>query len=167
MKYFAYGSNLLPERLLRRIPAARLLTTASLPGHQLCFHKRGGDESGKCDAMFTGRPSDCVLGAIYDISIADREVLDRVEGPGYRTVETAVQTPGGIVQAYLYQAETAWIDGGLLPFDWYHQLVLHGARFHGFHNAYVEGIAGVSVQADPDALRRNSNLDILSGFLVQ
>ena len=48
--YFAYGSNLHPERLRERVPSAESLGVARLEAHVLRFHKRGRDGSGKCDA---------------------------------------------------------------------------------------------------------------------
>lgn len=51
--YFAYGSNMLTERLIARTPSARPVGTSLLPGHRLTFHKRGRDGSGKCDAFET------------------------------------------------------------------------------------------------------------------
>jgi gamma-glutamylcyclotransferase len=167
MKYFAYGSNLLPERLLARTPLAKLLTTAVLSEHQLCFHKRGGDRSGKCDALYTGDPAHRVYGVIYEISASERRTLDQIEGPGYRTVDRVVSTPQGELEAFLYQAVDPWVDKSLLPFDWYREFVLQGARLHGFERAYVETIETVSVTSDPDPVRRKQNIEILARISVQ
>ena len=54
MKYFAYGSNLLHQRLQARTPSARPLFTGTLTEHDLRFHKIGDDNSGKADCFFTG-----------------------------------------------------------------------------------------------------------------
>ncbi len=53
MLYFSYGSNMSSRRLLSRVPSARFITSASLPGHALHFHKKGLDGSAKCDAYET------------------------------------------------------------------------------------------------------------------
>src|SRR5438552_200988 len=61
--YFAYGSNMAIERLKARVPSAELVCIADLAGHQLKFHKRSKrDQSGKCDAAYTGSPQDKVTG---------------------------------------------------------------------------------------------------------
>ena len=50
MLYFAYGSNLSSARMAARVPSARVVARAQLPGHALRFHKVGRDGSAKCDA---------------------------------------------------------------------------------------------------------------------
>jgi hypothetical protein len=54
MLYFAYGSNMSVSRLVARTPSAQPLGRCALRGHQLRFHKVGGDGSAKCDAFHTG-----------------------------------------------------------------------------------------------------------------
>lgn len=49
--YFAYGSNMSSARLRARVPSCRPIGIAFLPGHELRFHKRSKDGSGKCDAF--------------------------------------------------------------------------------------------------------------------
>lgn len=51
MKYFAYGSNMLTERLRARCPSAHPIGTGIAMGFRLNFSKRGEDGSGK--AMLT------------------------------------------------------------------------------------------------------------------
>ena len=63
--YFAYGSNLHPARLAARTPSCHALGRAVLARHVLRFHKRGRDGSAKCDAWFTGDPTDRLYGVVY------------------------------------------------------------------------------------------------------
>src|SRR5438128_1900656 len=51
MLYFAYGSNMLTQRLKARVPSASPKTVAVLFDHGLRFHKRSQDGSGKCDIV--------------------------------------------------------------------------------------------------------------------
>lgn len=44
----AYGSNLHPLRLRKRVSTANLIGIVEMQGYQLAFHKRSTDESGKC-----------------------------------------------------------------------------------------------------------------------
>jgi gamma-glutamylcyclotransferase len=55
MLYFAYGSNMLTERLKARVPSTRPISPAILSDYDLRFHKRSTDKSGKCDII----KSDC------------------------------------------------------------------------------------------------------------
>jgi hypothetical protein len=50
-EYFAYGSNMETARLRERMPSAKPLGVAKLSGHELRFHKRSKDGSGKCNAF--------------------------------------------------------------------------------------------------------------------
>ena len=52
--YFAYGSNLCFPRLRARVPGVRALGPALLRGHELRWHKRGTDGSGKCSIVKVG-----------------------------------------------------------------------------------------------------------------
>ena len=51
IKYFAYGSNLHPQRFQERVPSGKFLALAALTRHTLLFHKRGQDGSSKCNAL--------------------------------------------------------------------------------------------------------------------
>ncbi len=150
MRYVAYGSNLHPRRLRERIPSARLLTTSLLPGWSLRFHKRSNDGSGKCNIVAGG---DGVHVAIFEISATDKLTLDSIEGLGVGYAGIVLDFPemGG---CHSYVAQPSHIDESLDPYDWYKELVLLGARVHGFPEAYVDGIRSLPVRPDPDANRR-------------
>jgi len=154
LHYFAYGSNLHPERMRRRVPSAQPLGCAVLTGHVLRFHKQSRkDGSGKCDAHYTGRPQDRVYGAVYSLAAAEKAALDAVEGPGYEVAERVVIQAGTQRAVFLYRARPDAVRRGLRPYDWYHALVVSGARHHGLPEAYVERLAAVAANPDPDVGR--------------
>ena len=150
MRYAAYGSNLHPLRLAERIASARLVTTAFLPDWSLRFHKRSIDESGKC-SIFPG--GDGIHVAIFDISAADKRILDRIEGLGAGYSEVVLSIPE-LGDCASYVAERSHIDASLIPYDWYRELVLAGARFHDFPADYVDRIRSFPGRPDPDPDRR-------------
>lgn len=154
LHYFAYGSNLHPARMRLRVPSALALGCAVLTGHQLRFHKRSRhDGSAKCDAHFTGRPQDRIYGAVYSLTAADKAALDAIEGPGYEIAERVVIRAGCQQAVFLYRARPEAIADDLQPFDWYHALVLAGARHHGLPSAYVAALAAIPCRVDPDPAR--------------
>jgi hypothetical protein len=154
LHYFAYGANLHPERMRRRVPSAQPLGCAVLTGHVLRFHKQSRkDGSGKCDAHYTGRPQDRVYGAVYSLAAAEKAALDAIEGPGYEVAERVVIHAGTQRAVFLYRARPDAVRRGLRPYDWYHALVVSGARHHGLPEAYVERLAAVAANPDPDAGR--------------
>ena len=147
MLYAAYGSNLHPLRLAKRISSAEFVGTSFLPDWSLHFHKRGADGSGKGNVLSGG---DGVHVAIFEISADDKLILDGIEGVGYTAVFLEVATFGDCVS---YVADESHIDGTLEPYDWYKQLVLIGARTHGFPASYLNRIDSIATCQDPDTKR--------------
>jgi hypothetical protein len=161
MNYFAYGSNMLLPRLRQRSPCAQLLGIAHLPGHVLRFHKAGMDNSGKCDAFFTGLVSDRVIGVLFEISVNGKELLDRIEGLGFGYEEKLVRVVDAVgeeVEAFTYYATA--IDMGRAPFHWYKQHVLIGAREAGLPREYIEAIERVDAVEDSNSARASRELGI-------
>ena len=158
IRYLAYGSNLYPPRLAARLDGIIIAGSVALPGWSLRFHKLGADGSGKCDLVRD--PDAIAFGAIYEISLADRARLDRIEGVGhgYRGGEIDVAGHGDV---YVYRAERSHVDANLEPFDWYHGFVLAGARHHAFPPDYISQIERVVPIRDRDKRRRAENLEIL------
>lgn len=169
LPYFAYGSNMLTRRLARRVPSARPVAPARLAGYRLSFHKRGLDGSGKATITATGRPGDRVHGVLFHLAAAERPTLDRIEG-GYepRTVRVVVgngrpgapHSPG--TSAMTYVGGDEHLDPALLPFPWYRDFVLAGAREHGLPATWLRRLESVGATADPDAGRARDNRAILA-----
>jgi gamma-glutamylcyclotransferase len=151
--YFAYGSNMHSARMAARVASLCLLGAGHLKGHALRFDKRGMDGSAKCNIIRTGDVSDAVHGVVYAVTGQGRKRLDEAEG-GYRAGEVNVQLQGDARLCFTYQAEPAWIDNGLQPFDWYRSYVLDGAAQHGLPAFYLQMIRDVAVVADPDVERQ-------------
>ena len=162
LHYFAYGSNLHPVRLTRRVPSARLTGVATLPEHTLRFHKRGKDNSGKCDAFFTGEPGHHVLGAVFEIAAGEKPILDEYEGSGYEVKSLMVRGAQGALDVFAYIAATTHIDETLQPYTWYRELVRLGARHHGFPDSYFAAFLAVDALPDPNAARHERNQRLIS-----
>jgi hypothetical protein len=161
INYFAFGSNLSSTRLLERIPRAAKHCVATLPGHRLCWHKKGQDKSGKCDIAFTANPEDIVYGAVYLMTHDDKLELDVYEGAGigYERREIRVTTlRGGSIDAFTYYALE--IDHLRQPYHWYKEHVLRGALEHEFPAHYVEHIQATPSIDDHDAERHHRELSI-------
>ena len=165
MKYFAYGSNMLVQRLRShdRAPSAKFLTIGKLPGHVLKFHKRSKDSSGKCNALETGNPLDEVYGVVFDIDEADKPDLDRAEGrgKGYEEKMVHLNSPNGSQSTHTYLADADYIDDSLLPYSWYKDLVVAGAKQHSLPPEYIRQLQAVEAQEDPDSERANRERQIL------
>lgn len=158
---FAYGSNMLSARIKERCPSARPLGVAQLPGHELRWHKRSIDGSGKCDVVPAG-VGHAVFGVVYEIDASERAALDQAEGlgHGYDQKDAAVILNGEAVTVSIYVATKA--DPALKPYTWYKALVVAGAREHGLPTPYIAGLEAVEVSEDPNHTRHDSNMRIAS-----
>lgn len=163
VNYFAYGSNLWQPRLERRVGALARPRVAQLFNHQLCWHKRSSDGSGKCDAI--RNDGSVVLGALYTLEAAQIAQLDEIEGvgKGYRRDESLSVICGGkSIQIVTYIAELDYVDSSLQPYAWYHAFVLAGALELDFPTDYVARLRRQSTKADPDLPRSAREAKILN-----
>jgi len=158
--YFAYGSNMAIERLQARIASAELISVATLVGHALRFHVPSNkDGSAKCDAACTGNPDDRVHGALYSILTDHLPVLDQFEGPRYDRRNVDVSSPSG--ESFRVDTYVAnMFDNNLLPFDWYKEHVLRGARAIGLPEDYITDIEVVVAAIDLNVERKDRELSI-------
>ena len=150
---FAYGSNMLWQRIRERVPSAVPLGPARLAGYQLHWHKVGKDSSGKCDIRPAADPGMLVHGVLYRFHRSDKHLLDIAEGLGfgYDEIEVRVETAHGTLVALAYAA--THIEPTLRPYDWYQALVVAGAIEHGLPTDYVAALRRIEAIADADAQR--------------
>lgn len=166
-EYFAYGSNMATARLRKRMPSAEPLGVATLPGHELRFHKRSKkDRSAKCDAFATGDDDSACIGVLFSFDPAERADLDLAEGAGKgydAKVVTVINSHGRRRKVLTYLASPDAIDDTLKPYRWYKDHVLAGAMEHDLPPDYVaEWIEAVEAVEDPDAARDREERAILT-----
>ncbi|HKJ23930.1 MAG TPA: gamma-glutamylcyclotransferase family protein [Myxococcota bacterium] len=139
---FAYGSNMHAERMRSRVPEAVARGRARLAGHRLVFDKRGRDGSAK--ANLVPDPAATVWGVVWEIAVAELVSLDPYEG-GYERVRLAAETDdGSSLEVEVYVSERRSEDR--VPFDWYLEHVLRGARAHGLPEDYVAWLEAVTAR---------------------
>ena len=105
-----------------RAPSASFIGVGSLRGHRLRFHKRGSDESAKCNLESTGDSKDLVYGVLFEIDEVDRDALNSAEGVplgeyALRQVSVERLDQEGETVADTYIATPEYIDDSLKPFD--------------------------------------------------
>lgn len=140
---------MLVERLRARVPDAVVIGVALTTGRRLLFHKRSSDGSGKCDIPETENPTDIAYGVLYDLPEHQLPKLERAEGNGYMRSAICVLSGGSLVQASAFLAMPEQINDKLLPYDWYLDLVVAGARQHALPADYISILVGTSKQPDP------------------
>ena len=160
MRYAAYGSNLHPARLARRIRSARQIGTGFVPGWSLKCHKRSKDGSAKFNIVAGGAG---VYVAVFEMHAGDKGVLDDIEGVGVGYLTASLSVPGfGDCATYL--ADESYVDESLRPYAWYKKLVQLGARAHRFPRHYLQMIDAIPARRDPDAVRAAANQRIVEAI---
>lgn len=161
--YLAYGSNLHPDRLWQRVPSAKFLGAICVSGYQIKFYKKSTDDSSKCSLKKTDKMQDLMYFALYEINQSEKYLLDKAEGVGhgYKDIKVKFSYKEKEYVAFTYMAMESHIDENLLPYSWYKDLVIAGARFYNFPSNYIEDIEAIPTCADHDDNRVKSNQSIL------
>ncbi|MEM9487720.1 MAG: gamma-glutamylcyclotransferase family protein [Myxococcota bacterium] len=89
--YFAYGSNMLGQRLQARVGAVAVVGPARLDEHVHSFCKLGRDGTGK--GSITPCPGSAVYGVVYRLTDEQLTTLSSFEG-GYRQISLVVHCLG-------------------------------------------------------------------------
>jgi gamma-glutamylcyclotransferase (GGCT)/AIG2-like uncharacterized protein YtfP len=134
--YAAYGSNLDPERMVHRAPHSPLEGSGWLVGWRLTF---GGEDVSWEGALLTvvEDPGHQVYVALYDLTPADEESLDKWEGVDiglFRKLKVRVETLDGDVTAWIYVLDA--YEGGL-PSARYLGMLADAAEAGGAPDDYV------------------------------
>jgi len=137
--YFAYGSNMLTERIKARAIDANPLSIAHITGRRLTFHeiatRKNGSRTGKCDICIDPDPKAVVYGVLFEIPESQFDDLNTFE-KGYSLVDLVVHSPRlGAVTAVADLADRT--DAALISYDWYRDLVLEGALQHAIPRPYI------------------------------
>lgn len=162
---FAYGSNLSTQRMRSRACPASPVAVGYVSRHAFVFHKRSDDGSAKADAAYTDSLKDRVWGAVYSLHQHQKPLLDQHEflGIGYDEKTVEVVHENGVLQAWMYVARQDAIDSSLLPYSWYHDLIIHGACEHRLPIRYIDRLREFNSLLDPDAARHSANRRLIHG----
>jgi gamma-glutamylcyclotransferase len=143
--YFAYGSNMKVERLIKRAPSAKTLGRAIISDKQVVFNKLSKTGSGKANIVDTPRKT--TWGVLFEIDVTDIPKLDNAE-EGYKRQNILVVDDNQIsVRAFTYVAMKK--KDGLKPFDWYLTLMIQGAKENNLPKDYVENLRKFVSVPDP------------------
>jgi len=115
--YFAYGMNTNPEQMSYRCPAAQALGLAKLHHHRFEF---------RTHATISDSRGQVVEGVLWEITPADEDALDRLEGyPVYYGKKTVmVEHQGQHFRAMVYVMDSTMLLAP--PNNYYYQTVAEG-----------------------------------------
>ena len=117
MKYFAYGSNMNPQRMKKRGIKFSERIPVILKGYALKFNKIASRNPREGYANIVADINDVVEGVLYEIPDNDLKKLDQCEGypDHYDHQKVKVLTSTGEEEAITYVACPDKIAGGLKP----------------------------------------------------
>lgn len=162
--YFAYGSNMLAERLCDRCPSAKPIGIAIATDQKLVIGKCSSvDKSGK--ATLVQAEGVHTPGVYFEIAESEREKLDEFEGfrrdkpyaPDRYGCDKSFQIR--IVATDSTAAATTYLANkprdGLKPYDWYLALMIAGAIQHSIDPRHVKMLRQIDYDVDVEKSREN------------
>jgi hypothetical protein len=164
MILFSFAGNMDIETFAKLVPSAKKVGVARLPGYNFIFNKTAEDQSSKANILQSFNPNDAVWGIL--IELADNEKTNFLNampwaGDYMLTPVTCVDEAEKIFHAEAFVALPHAVNTHLLPHDWYHKKVMHMAKNAGLPEHYVAKLALMPFKVDPDAERRQTELDKL------
>jgi len=163
--FFSYGSNLLFERIVKRVPSVEVIQLHRLDQFELVFNKRSIDRSTKAN-MRKARAESYLYGVIHKIHLREKADLDKAEGlgMGYELDFFESELDGEIVSIGYYIAKDPdYLTQGR-PYDWYLDYVKFGAKENQFPEGYLDNLNSVLYQIDLDNKRREEHDKVLNNY---
>lgn len=158
---FSYGSNMLYQRIRKRIASVEVMGSHKLNAYKLVFNKKSADGSAKANIQFTDMKNDMVCGVIHRISLKDKFLLDQYEyGYELKEVNKSGENFSHSLHTYI-ASDNKFIEEGK-PYDWYLNFVISGAEENDLPSAYVQKLRGMQILKDADKLRREKNMNLIS-----
>ncbi|XP_076745794.1 gamma-glutamylcyclotransferase [Maylandia zebra] len=144
--YFAYGSNLLKERLQLKNPSATVHCVARLKDYKLVFGNHKGLASDRWHggvATIEHSPGDEVWGVVWRMNVSDLESLDSQENVtlgAYSPVELLVKTKGQDLNCRTYIMNSCVYAS---PSPQYLKVIVMGAEQNGLPKDYQEKLRAI------------------------
>lgn len=136
--YFAYGSNMLPARLIERISKYHTTYKATLSNHKFIYNKKSIDGTAKANVI----PSDGVntYGICFEIDESDLKILREYERGYNQCYVNVMDENGNEVKVVTYISSST--DNTLLASSEYKKIVLQGAAHWKLDVDYIESYLG-------------------------
>jgi gamma-glutamylcyclotransferase (GGCT)/AIG2-like uncharacterized protein YtfP len=145
--YFAYGSNMNPERIKERLDRKPKAKRGRLGGYRLAFNKIADGKTGIGYANIVASEGDVVFGVLYSVTEEDLRLLDIFEGVAdghyFRANVTIVLDGGEELLATTYMACQNRTAQSLKPTREYLKHLLKGKEF--LPSDYVTGLERIAV----------------------
>lgn len=150
--YFAYGSNMNPERMQDRGLNFNQMLSGYLPHLQLAFNKKAHCGAPWAYANIRYAKDSVVEGILYRLQSRDEIAkLDPYEGTPFRYSREVypVRSPQGVIPAWVYIANRGNLQEGLQPARWYLDHLLAGEPY--LSEDYFAALAAVQCLSESQA----------------
>ncbi|CAI5442274.1 unnamed protein product [Caenorhabditis angaria] len=135
--YFAYGSNLLAERIHHRQKGAEYFCNGKLENFALRFVHNSSRWQGAL-ATVIETPGNDVWGCVWKIPKEYSESLDKQES-GYHRLNVTLQTPEGPITCRTYQFSNLQANF-TLPSPHYKLVIVEGGKEHNLPAEYIKNL---------------------------
>tara|TARA_B100000959_G_scaffold145887_1_gene153176 strand:- start:1123 stop:1632 length:510 start_codon:yes stop_codon:yes gene_type:complete len=149
--YFAYGSNMNPDRVRQRQMQFDYFQAGKLHDFRLVFNKRSVKYIGAASANVVMHKDAVTEGVVYRLTNADEiSMMDPYEGfpVRYDRQPLEILCPDGPVNAWVYLAQQEYVDNNLKPTRWYLDHLLAAGEL--LSSTYIEKLAAVDCLPDTD-----------------
>ena len=157
--YFAYGSNMNPERVRQRRMRFEHLESGKLANYRLIFNKRSIKHPGAASANVMEESGSVTEGVLYKLHHPSQiELMDPYEGYPVRYNRVVMSIASGEVsrESWVYVANEAYVETGLKPARWYLNHLLEGKSF--LSQAYLSKLRKTpcldQFDVEPESLER-------------
>ena len=130
--YFAYGSNMNPVRVQKRMMAYSKCESGILSNYKLAFNKRSVKYLGAAAANVMHSVGEEVQGVVYHLKDESQILaMDPFEGypQRYNRLLVPIKTVTDLLQVWVYIANPDHIQEGLKPATWYLNHLLSGRQY--------------------------------------
>jgi len=160
---YSYGSNLLFERISKRIDSVKIVAKHNFPGYRLIFDKASEDGSVKANVEETNNPLDSIWGIIHKIDYREKFILDWHEtlGYGYQLICFQLEINGNVETVHTYIVNESRYNKIGKPYSWYLNLVIAGAIQNKFPKPYISKLRALDSENDMNLNRRKENEKVL------
>lgn len=159
--YFAYGSNMNPERVRQRRMGFESLEAGKLANYRLTFNKRSIKHPGAASANVMEDSGSVTEGILYKLRHPSQiEMMDPYEGYPVLYDRLVMSISSGLESrdAWVYFANEAFVESGLKPALWYLNHLLEGEPF--LSSAYLSKLRKMQCldqyDVEPDSPLRES-----------
>jgi gamma-glutamylcyclotransferase len=149
--YFAYGSNMNPDRVRQRKMSFESAASGHLFDYSLRFNKRSVKYPGTAAANVMVSAKGVTEGVLYRlVEPVQIEMMDPYEGYPVRSTRIAlpIVTKAGVVEAWVYIANEDHVTEGLVPARWYLNHLLAGRDY--LSASYFETLCQTKCLHDSD-----------------